>query len=217
MKKNLLLALFPVLFSFFSAAAQEGGWSLKKDKDGIKIFSRASDHSKINEVKADFNMQGTLSEFADVMIDLPNHVQWAYGTKSCLMLKKVSDSEIYFYTEMNCPWPLTNRDLIVHMVISQDPASKVMKVEETDIPGYIPEKKALVRVPESKAVWTVMPVDKKTIHVSYQINVDPGGTVPAWLVNMFSTKCPFESFKGLRTEVMLSKYRMASFSFISNR
>jgi hypothetical protein len=216
MNKNLFLGLFLLPFGVFSAAAQDG-WSLRKDKEGIKIFSRASDHSKINEVKADFNMQGTLSEFADVMIDLPNHVQWAYGTKSCGLLKKVSDCEIYFYTELNCPWPLTNRDLIVHMVITQDPGSKIMKVVETDIPNYIPEKKQIVRVPVSKAVWTVTPVDKNMVHVNYQIDVDPGGAIPAWLVNMFATKCPFESFKSLRTEVMLNKYRLASFSFISNK
>jgi hypothetical protein len=215
MNKNLFLILSFLFLTYFSGIAQNG-WNLKKDKEGIKIFSRASEHSKINELKADFSMEATLSELAAVMMDVNNHLQWSYATKSDKILKKISDSELYFYTEMNSPWPVSNRDLIVHLVIRQDPVSKIMTIEETNIPNYMPEKKSIVRVPFSKAVWTVTPVNKKTININYHVDVDPGGMVPAWLVNMFAAKCPFESFKNLRTEVKLEKYRLASLSFVTN-
>ena len=215
MNKNLLLILSFLPLTYFSGIAQDG-WNLKKDKEGIKIFSRASEHSKINELRADFSMDASLSELAAVMMDVNHHVQWAYSTKSNETLKKISDYEVYFYTEINSPWPLTNRDLIVHLLIRQDPVSKVMVIEETDIPNYIPEKKSIVRVPFSKAIWTVTPVNKKTIHIAYHLDIDPGGMVPAWLVNIFAAKCPFESFKNLREQVRLEKYHAASLSFIRN-
>ncbi|MDP4130578.1 MAG: START domain-containing protein [Bacteroidota bacterium] len=216
MNKKLLLILPFSLFSCFSGTTQ-GTWNLKKDKEGIKVYSRSSEHSKIDEIKADFNVQGTLSEMAAVMLDVDDHVQWAYSTKSNALLKKTNDADLYFYTEMNSPWPLSNRDLIVHLLLSQDPASKIMTIEETEVPDYIPEKKSVVRVPFSKAVWTVTPVNKKTIKINYQIEVDPGGAVPAWVVNMFAAKCPFESFKNLRTQITLEKYHLGSPSFITNQ
>ena len=215
MSRNLFLILFFLPFTYFSGMAQ-AGWNLKKDKEGIKIFSRVSEHSKINELKAEFSIQAPLSELAAVIIDVDDHVQWVYATKSSKLLKKVSDSELYFYTEMDSPWPLSNRDLIVHLLIRQDPMSKIMTIEAIDVPSYMPKKKSIVRVPISKAVWTVTPVNKKTINISYHVEVDPGGTVPSWLVNMFATKCPFESFKSLRTQIKNEKYRNASLSFITN-
>jgi hypothetical protein len=37
----------------------------------------------------------------------------------------------------------------------------------------------------------------KTIQIMYTFEANPGGSVPAWLVNSFADKGPFESFKKL--------------------
>jgi hypothetical protein len=36
-----------------------------------------------------------------------------------------------------------------------------------------------------------------SISIVYILEADPGGSVPAWMVNMFIDKGPFESFKKL--------------------
>jgi hypothetical protein len=37
----------------------------------------------------------------------------------------------------------------------------------------------------------------KSIHIVYTFEADPGGSIPAWMVNSFADKGPFESFKKL--------------------
>jgi hypothetical protein len=36
-----------------------------------------------------------------------------------------------------------------------------------------------------------------SINIVYTFDADPGGSLPAWLVNMFADKGPYESFKKL--------------------
>ncbi|MBD0377821.1 MAG: lipid-binding protein, partial [Flavisolibacter sp.] len=36
-----------------------------------------------------------------------------------------------------------------------------------------------------------------TLNVDYTLQVNPGGQLPPWLVNMFADKGPYESFKKL--------------------
>ncbi|HTQ27416.1 MAG TPA: START domain-containing protein [Puia sp.] len=215
--KLIIIPIVPILLvTCYSSMAQEA-WSLKKDKDGIKVFSRSSDSSKFDEVRAEFDMQASLSDMVAVMMDVDHHVDWVYGTKSSSLLKKVNDSDLYFYTEMEIPWPLSNRDLAVHLSFSQQPQSKVVTIVAVSVPHYIPEKKSIVRVPFSSAVWTITPIGHDSIHVAYHVQVDPGGAIPAWLFNMFVSKSPYESFEGLRSRAREERYRLANVSFISNR
>jgi hypothetical protein len=37
----------------------------------------------------------------------------------------------------------------------------------------------------------------KTISIVYIFDAEPGGSLPAWVVNMFTDKGPYESFKKL--------------------
>ncbi|MDR3711675.1 MAG: START domain-containing protein [Puia sp.] len=194
----------------------QSDWSLKRDKDGIRVYSRSSDHSKFNEIRAEFSMHASLSELAAVMLDAEDHVQWQYSTKSSYLLQRVSESELYFYNEINAPWPVANRDLIVHLTITQNPATRVMTMAAVCTPGFSPVHPSIVRVPVSKAVWTVTPVTGDSLRVEYVMEIDPGGSVPAWLINMFATKGPYESFRNLRQQVLLPKYQQARLSFITN-
>jgi hypothetical protein len=41
--------------------------------------------------------------------------------------------------------------------------------------------------------------------VTYQMHVEPGGLIPAWLANPFIKNVPFSTFKELRKIVQKSK------------
>jgi hypothetical protein len=206
---------FLLLFSCLHVVAQSD-WTLKKDKDGIRVYSRTSSCSKFNELKAEFTIHSKLSELAAVLLDVDDHFQWSYSTKSSYLLKKISDSELVYYTQINSPWPVANRDLIVHQLITQDPVSKVMLIKADCLRGYVPSQKSVVRVLSSRSTYTVIPLDGNTIQVDYYLEIDPGGSVPAWLVNIFSTKGPYESFKNLRQQVLQSKYQHNAPLFIKD-
>jgi hypothetical protein len=65
----------------------------------------------------------------------------------------------------------------------------------------MPPKKGFVRVPYSLATWEVIPLTKDKIKVDYVFRVNPGGAIPAWLVNIAATTGPYNTFVKLR-EIM---------------
>ncbi len=198
--------LIIIFFLPWSLRAQEN-WSLEKDKDDIRVFSKQPEHSKFKEVKVECVIYGTISELIAVIFDIENHVHWVYNTKSAHIIKRISDSELYFYTEISTPWPFRNRDAIAHIKTFRDSLTNKIWVESNSVPDYIPQKEELVRIPRSKVIWTISSLDKHAVEVTYYMEADPGGSIPPWLINMFVSKGPFESFTKLKERIKLPQYK----------
>jgi hypothetical protein len=215
MKSNFIFLLLFFQAAFFSALGQNN-WVLKKEKDSIRVYNRSNEQSKFNDLRVETILRTSLSGLAAVILDIGNYPNWSFNTKTAYLLKQISPSEIYFYSEINSPWPASNRDLAVHLHITQDPVSRVMHIRSDEVPNYIPQKQNIVRVRVSREIWTVTPLDRTTIRIEYELEIDPGASAPAWLVNSFATKGPYETFKNLREQIKLPKYLNASFPFIKN-
>jgi len=214
MKWINLIFLIPIFFSFASLQAQDG-WTLKDEENGIKVYSRHSEF-KFDEIKVELAIKARLTDIAAVLLDVPDYTQWSYNVTSSSILKQVSLNDIYFYTTVKTAWPASDRDVVAHLKITQDSITKLMTVHTISEPDFIPAKKDLVRVPFSDETWKVVPVNGEECRISYFLQIDPGGAAPAWLINLFSTKAPMESFKKFSIQVQKPKYRQSSIAFIKN-
>jgi len=196
MVRKLLITLLTAA-SFASANAQ-ADWVLKTEKEGIKVYTRNMAESKIKAIKIACTLPTTLSKLAVAIFDITTAKQWVYSTKSCTLLKQVSPAELYYYSEVNVPWPVSNRDFVAHLKLTQNPVTKVLTVDAENVPGFTPTKANVVRVQHSVGKWVAEPAGQNQVKVEYTLFTDPGGSVPSWLINMFITKGPLESFIKLR-------------------
>jgi len=200
MKPLIILFIFLPFTHSFSGP---GIWMLTKDQDGIKMYSRHSEHSKFDDIKVETDFTGTTSQFISILEDIPKYTEWAYATKSAVLIKKINANEFIYYSEIDVPWPATDRDLYAHCKIISDHGSRSFKFIAESIKDYAPEKKNIVRIPLSKGTWNISTISDKLIHAEYQLELDPGGNVPAWLINLFSTKGPMETFANLKKKMKL--------------
>jgi len=199
--KTLLFCLF-VLPGILPASGKSD-WMFKKEKDGITISSRHSDISKFNDLKIEMDLPGTVSQLSSILLDVEKYPQWVYATKSSVAVKKISGTEVIYYAEVEAPWPASNRDYYADVKVTFNADSQSLNVVSAGMKNYQPEKDRLVRVPMSKAVWNISTGSNKTIHLQYILQVDPGGCIPAWILNMFATKAPMETFKKLKEKMEL--------------
>lgn len=209
---KLIFVLVCCLGSVFVNA--QAVWVLKKDKDAIKIFTRDTENSSFKSVKVTCTIPGTLSQLTALLLDVSAHTQWVYNTKASYLVKQVNSNQQIYYSEIDLPWPLANREVVVFMNIVQDPVSKILQVNVDNAENQIPVKSGTVRVPASSVVWKVTPLEDNRLSIEYIGQVDPGGSVPAWVANPFTTKGPFETFRMLRRLISSPAYAKASFSFI---
>ncbi|MBS1600420.1 MAG: hypothetical protein JST75_19480 [Bacteroidetes bacterium] len=181
----------------------QNAWELRKERNGIKIYNRHSDVSRMDDIKVELDLPGNIYQVADILIDVEKYPQWAYATKLCELIKKVSKQEFIYYSEVEVPWPATNRDFYANFKLTFDSAARSFNLNSTGMKDYRPAKKNLVRVPLSKGQWNVTTISDKKIHLIYILQLDPGGSVPTWVLNLFSTKGPMETFENLKKKMEL--------------
>jgi hypothetical protein len=211
---SCLLYLFIAMMLCVDSLAQDG-WKLKTDKDEVQVYMKAEESSSYKSVKTVTTMRTTLSAVSAILLDVLKTPDWVYGTKQCSLLKKESPTSLYYYAEMGMPWPVSNRDFVIRISLTQNPQTKVVTVIATNLPTYIPEKDGIVRIQRSSGRWTISPVGNGMVRVEYILQIDPGGSLPASIVNMFSYNGPFQSFKNLRLQVNKPEYSKAQLPFIT--
>jgi hypothetical protein len=200
MMQFLYPLVIPTLF-LASGVHGQSDCELRKSKDSVLVYTCKAGESKFKAVKATFIINATYSEIAAMLLDIENFNHWQYKTSHARILKQVSESEVIYYTEVEAPWPMSNRDIIVHMNVTQDPVTKWMTVSGNSLPDYIEPKENLVRVRSSRSTWILKALDKSRIAAEYTIQIDPGGLVPAWLINIFAAEGPYETFRSFRNTI----------------
>jgi hypothetical protein len=192
-----VLPVFLLLSAWTTTAAAQYNWKLCKDKDGIKVYESETKNSDFKSIKVECTLQGNYDKFISVMNDVPHYKNWVYRTKKSYLIKRISRDEFYYYTETSLPWPLSNRDAVFHSKTDRDSLNRYLHTKTITEPSLIAEKSGKVRVPYSSIDWYVTMPSVNTIQVIYILQIDPGGYLPAWLVNMFADRGPYESFKQL--------------------
>jgi START domain len=192
--------------AFIHIATAQKTWKLIAEKDGIYVYTQDLEDSKFKAVRAVCTVDCGVAKLSYVLMDVSNTKDWVYATKVCTLLKKMSPTDIYYYSEVELPWPVSNRDFIIRITLTQDEKTKVARIIAENHPQYVPEKKNVIRIPKSSGNWTLTPIGQGRTKVEYVIHVDPGGSVPAWLVNILADVGPYSSFTKLKKEVKKEKY-----------
>jgi hypothetical protein len=194
---HILLALSALCYQ----AHPQDDWTLQDQQAGIYIYTRTFPDSRFKAIRVKCTVHATLSRLTGVILDVNNGTQWVYGTKSSILLKQVSPSELYYYSVVNLPWPLTDRDFVAHLTAVQDPKTRVVTIDGPTLANYIPAKKGLVRVPSGEGKWILTPQPGGRVAIDYTLRTDPGGSLPPWLVNLFVTAGPKETFNNLKAQL----------------
>jgi hypothetical protein len=216
MKSNkfISLILFLSIIQLSFRYAKENRWKLVKNKNGIKAYTCNDEESDIKKVKVITNIKTKLSALTTLLKDIKCHKNWMYNCINTKMLKIINNTEYYFYTLSNAPWPINKRDNISHTTIKQDRITKKVTFSATGVPSYLKENEGIVRVKHFKSKWEFIPKKNETIDVIFYLQIDVGGAVPSWAINLAVAEGPFQTVQNLIKEIKKDKYKHSKLSFI---
>ena len=199
---NILCTLF-IFLCLGSSVKGQYNWVLKKDKEGIKVSSRHSDRSKFNDIKVEMDLPGNIYQLLHILLDVDKYSQWSYSVSKSELVKKINPLKLVYHLEVTAPWPVTDRDLYATFVVNIDSVARSIRIVAAGDSSYRPVNKNFIRIPHSNGIWDIKTVSNKIIHIVYILEIDPGGSVPAWIMNMFGTKAPFITFQNLKHKMIL--------------
>jgi hypothetical protein len=190
-----------LLLVFESSLFAQNEWTILKVKDGIKISSRHSPTSQFDDTRVEMDLPGNINQLEAILVDVGKYKEWSYATKVSRLVKSLGPGKFIYYTEIEVPWPATNRFFYANFELKKKLPEKSMHVTAENIPNYEPIPKDLVQVPLTRGVWNITTITNKSIHVDYILEMNPGGSLPVWVLNLFSTKGPMESFENIKKKM----------------
>jgi len=172
-------------------------WHLIKDKNNIKVYTAETDSSDFKHIKVTGLFEGTLEKVVSIFLAIDKQKEWVYGTKRSYVIRKNNDLDLLYYVETSLPWPVSNRDVAIDMKINENKSNNTLIIKTVGEPGAVPVNKGIVRVPTFTGDWYFKSEGNNKLAIEYYLFLDPGGSLPAWVVNMFVSKGPYETFSKL--------------------
>lgn len=217
MTRRWLLLFAMCLFTLAPAAlyAAAGAWQLVSDKNGIKVYRQDDANARIKTFRGvtRFPVDNPAS-FEALMNDYAAIPRWMHFISSGTELsrREYLDRTLRFTTEL--PWPLSDRDVVAHMVVEQVSAY-ALKIHAFNDPRA-PLDPDYLRIPQLNGLLEFQfHPQAREVEVTYQIVLDPGGNVPAWAANIVLKDTPYFTLLKLRRIVVEQKYASFKGTFLT--
>ncbi len=187
-----------LLMSILGNAQAQNDWTLERDKNGIKVWTKKRPNSSLKEYKGVTVINATVDELVSIFKNTKLHDQFLYKAQagSVKVVKKISDNDFYTYMIVNAPI-VKDRDVVTHYKFIKDNNTGTVTVELEAAPNLVPLNDNYVRVPEMKGYWKFIPKGNSTevIHQAYSLT---GGNIPSGLANSAAVDTPFSMLSELK-------------------
>jgi ribosome-associated toxin RatA of RatAB toxin-antitoxin module len=210
--RSILLLLSIPFISSFNVHKEE--WELQRNKNNISVYSRAAPDTDIKEMRAVTVVSAPVSNVVAMIKDVDYYPNWMYRCSEAKLLKEISETEYIYYTVTSVPWPIKNRDMIIHAKITTDESTGIVHVSLNAVPEYLEEKPDLVRIKKFDGKWTITPQEQGEVKLVNDVLVIPNGEVPEWMVNMAAVEGPYGTMEAMVKEVNSERFSNRDFGFL---
>lgn len=154
-----------------------GKWQLEIDKDGVQVYSMKTPGSTFKQfravTKAKTSLQHVVAVFTDDSLQHCN--DWMHDCLNSSAIEPWNPAGHYWlaFYRATPGRPFSPREFVIKLQFSQDPQSKSLFIDVTDIPDRLPPDKCCVRVRMHNR-WRWTPLKNGEVEVEVLENFDAG-------------------------------------------
>ncbi|MBU2875889.1 START domain-containing protein [Marinobacter salexigens] len=186
-------------------------WTLRKEAGDIQIYTMDQGNSSFQAFKAVALLDAPIENIMAVMVNPASCIEWVLNCTESYGIGKGTFHDRYAYSVNDMPWPVTDRDYVLHIRTQGNEASGEIIMEMSATPNMRVENSNRVRVEHSETLYRFIPEGNKTRMIWLQ-HTDPTGALPGWLVNSLLVDIPVQSMEEL--ERLSSHERYQGFELI---
>ncbi len=183
-------------------AGADDGWVQDASEKGVVVTTRTDPGRSLPVFRGVGTVDAGVFEILAVLDDISHFTEWMADCKDARVLKQINEFERIEYNRIAAPWPVSDRDTTIHSWIeaSLSKGDVWARFQSVDAPEA-PPVSGVVRMPRLVGYYHLEGIDLEHTKVTYQVDADPGGLLPDWLVKLTSRKLPIETLVGLRRQV----------------
>lgn len=211
----LMIFVVPAATLSFAEGKNSGEWKLKKEKDGVKFFSRLHAGSKQKEFRAIAVLDYPIEVLLEVIIDVPAYPTWMPDVLDAKILKEfqrgLERGNYYLHILFDGMWPVKNRDIVIESIPKTDWSKGISVIKLKKLDTFpVPLKKGVVRVKDFEAEYKFEYISRDKTRVTFTTFVDIGGKVSPGLASIQTSKIPFKTLRNMGKVASNPKYKEAA-------
>lgn len=174
----------------------EAPWDLAYEEDNLQVFTRKLGNSPYLEVKGTVEIEAPIERVTNFLGDGNGCAAWRNMCDSSEVIREVSEQERYVYLVLDLPWPLSDRDLVLHSttILDEETRSAIVKLKTASSEHPMGEH---IRA-ESSGQFVLRTLGEERVEFTYIMHTDLGGNLPAGAVNDRLTESTRDDLTRLR-------------------
>lgn len=197
--------------------ALDDSWRLVSDRNEIQVYMRHRDDTRLKTFRGVTRFKLT-DQYALVAVlnDYEAYPRWLHFVDSADEISRESDLLRYLRFTTLLPWPLANREAVLRADVREirTPEEQRVEVLLSNAPERLPPNDDYIRFPEMQGIFGARDLGNDIVEITYQLVLDPGGYIPAWLTNILLRDAPYFTLDRLRRIVKRPEYQGHHYDYI---
>jgi hypothetical protein len=176
-------------------------WKLVGSQRGVEIYRRDVPGSDVVAFKGQGTIEAPLWKVASILLDTKRAPEWAESLKESRVVRRLGPNAYVEYNHLGMPFILRDRDFVSEVVIEVDADARTFGLvyKPTDDRSIAVTRH--VRGEIRSGFFQIRSVEQgKRSTLAAEIQCDPKGAIPAWIVNFFQRSWPLTTFERLRSQ-----------------
>ena len=194
----ILTALFLSTLPVAEAAKSGSGWVKVMTQEGVTVDRKTVPGSPLFAFRGEGVFDLPIGKLVTVLKTAEIAAEWVDLMLEHKVVRVVGTDKNLIYESYGLPWPIDDRDYVMHETMGYDAATKVFTIDYQSVEdSALPPKKDFVRAVAIQTYWRLEKVNDTRTKIEVEVHTDPKGALPAWLINLIQKDWPWKTISGL--------------------
>jgi ribosome-associated toxin RatA of RatAB toxin-antitoxin module len=178
-------------------------WVLAANTDAVCVYTHATETTNIQEIRAETSMAASPARILRVVSDYAHYPDFMPYVKTSEVIKVDAEAS-WVFQQLALPFPVSDRYYTIRLVADKHLADEgtyrvTWALAGSDVPDRTGQG---VRLLTNSGYWHLQQLgDSQSTHVTYFVHTNPGGALPAWVINIANKESAPSVVKAVRARV----------------
>jgi hypothetical protein len=199
-RRFVLLAAAQILG--FPRSAHADDWKLVHEQHGIHIYRREIPGSPLVSFRGVGTIDAPLWKIASILLDTARAPEWVDSLKASRVVRRLAPNSYVEYNHLGMPFIISDREFVSEVRIDVDPAAKAFSLvyRPTQDVSLPPSHNVRGEILDGR--FQAVSQASGVTELTAELQADPKGSLPSWLVNFFQRSWPLNTFEAIRKQAV---------------
>ena len=173
-------------------------WTVINITDGITVSQKTIPNSDLFAFRGEGVVDVHISKLQSVLFDEKRGTEWVDLMEEAYPVTDWIEDKRTIYQKYDLPWPIQDRDYVMTQKRKFNVETKTITATYQSIESSKkPQQECCVRAYAQRTYWKMEALPNGQTKVAVEVQTDPKGALPSWLINMIQKDWPYNSITSL--------------------